>query len=150
MVITRTSILNNARNELGIQPGDNLPPINLTYPTHAKYTTILKNTQVTSSGTTTIYTTPQNKDFYLTLVHLSYFKNAVCDGDTVSVYSVVNGLNTTVIRLLSNALTAYQDHAEIVFPHPIKLDRNAAIVLSRSFGAGTETCNLLIGGIILE
>lgn len=102
---------------------------------------IAKSAQRASSGATTLYTTPVDKDFYLIGCYMTMVKDVTCDvastdGPTLKVN--IDGVSSTLLQLATLTLTAQQSQISINFRYPIKCDRNAAITLTGgTFAAGT-------------
>ena len=95
-----------------------------------------------TTGTTTLYTTPSNKDFYLTGAWLSYTKDATCDTATgaLPITATLNGVAIQFLTLSKLTLTAEQRQISITFETPIKIDRNTII----SFGTTWSVGNMII------
>jgi len=89
------------------------------------FANICKSASTTTSAA--IYTTPADKDFYLTSCSLSGAK-AVGDSGTSAVVAVtVSGLVANVLLIAGITLTADAQSVAIAFPVPIKVDRGTAI-----------------------
>jgi len=99
---------------------------------------IVRNGNTSATGSLTPYTTPTDKDFYLTAIGLSYSKNVTCDVATgnVQLNITVDGASVAVIALAMQTLTAQDGTAYISFPIPIKVDRGTAITGTNSYTAG--------------
>lgn len=156
MAITRSSVLNNAANELGVTlandkiPSVIHPEINLVYPVNVKYSYVAKQGNSSATGTTTIYTTPRDKDFYLTFVSITFKHDAACDGTQIYFNITIDGLQTLLIRRYLNTGVAGADAVIVALPYPIKCDRNTAIEIVGTFAAGTQSKAASIAGFILE
>lgn len=94
------------------------------------------------SSITTIYTTPADKDFYLTSCTLTMAKAAGDTATSIVIQAAVGGVTTVLVRLSGITLTAERDSLFCPFPVPIKIDRGSAIALA---GGGTFTS---VGGSI--
>lgn len=94
-----------------------------------------------TSGAGTIYTTPADKDFYLTILSYNYAKDAACDsvsgqsGITLFIDGVTRTLNATPF-IVSTAQNIGVSHT---FTPALKIDRNTAI----AFSANTFTAGIL-------
>ncbi len=90
------------------------------------------------TGLITGYTTPANKDFYLTGLSFSIAKDAACDATSgnISVTGVIDGQVVAIATISGITLTALQDTITMQFPFPLKLDRNTAITQTYNFTAG--------------
>ena len=99
-----------------------------------------------TTGLKTVYTTPSDRDFYLTSIHLSLIANAACDIATggVNVTATVGGASKMIIGIPIITLTAQSGNQAITFDTPIKIDRNVAITVSGTFTAGVlvRTCTI--------
>lgn len=99
--------------------------------------------QVTSAST--IYTTPTDKDFFLTNLMMSGSKVATDSGTALSVTCVVGGATVTLSRFISATLTAFEQSAIMQWQSIcLKIDRGTAITLSIG-GAWTGVCAQIQG-----
>lgn len=100
---------------------------------------VSRSNSTAATTSATIYTTPTDRDFYLTNVSLSYIKNATCDLATGS-YTLtcfIDGQNVQLIRIPILTLTLQEGTINIDFDKPMKIDRNTVIGLAgASFTAG--------------
>jgi hypothetical protein len=99
-----------------------------------------------TSGNFVPYTTPANKDFYLTGFTYNLSKDATCDIAT-SYYSLQMTTNTGVIQLYTMGiitLTAQHFEVSVQFANPIKLPRGTAFANNMTYTAGlmSRGCNL--------
>lgn len=154
--IQRSSIINNSANELLIQQTTDITPaiteekVRLVYPVNHKFTTIWKASDSSTSGTSTIYTTPTDKDFFLTSISMSITKNATSDNTGLSLTSTIGGAAVALSKILTETLTASSFVVTREFPYPIKIDRGVAISATSAFTAGASSRSVQIGGFILE
>lgn len=114
---------------------------------------IIKAAAASNTSIITPYTTPTDKDFYLTGVTLSFVKDAANDLATGSllVQTTVNGETVSVTGIAVLTLTAQQQTVRCEFNPPIKVDRNAAIQLpTATFTAGAMRRVLCINGYTEE
>ena len=88
---------------------------------------------VKSVGTsTTIYTTPTDKDFYLCSAYMSVIKDAAATGSAATLTATVDGVSVSIMACASITLTAHQFSEYLVLDTPIKVDRGTAIAVSAS------------------
>jgi len=108
---------------------------------------IIRNSNTSATGSITPYTTPDDKDFYLTAIGLSYSKNATCDVATgnVALNVTIDGVSVAVVSLAMLTLTAEKDSVYVNFNPPIKVDRGTAITGTNTYTAGLmrRTCNVV-------
>lgn len=98
--------------------------------------TIMKRGLSTATGTITIYTTPADKDFYLTDFYISYFKDAACDNTSIIMTAAVDGASVELWGIRRPTLTADSDNISFNLNFPIKIDRNTTITLTGTFAVG--------------
>lgn len=104
----------------------------------------------TTTGTTTIYTLPADRDFYLNDCYLSFEKNAACDATGVLLrYTLENG-ETDDLFLSTLALTASSMQLSRSFPKGIKLKRGSTISLILNFTAGAMTASAGASGYVIN
>jgi len=94
----------------------------------------------TSSGPTTIITTPTNQDFYLTSVIFSMTKDAACDvaSGGINLSCVINGATVNFCPIAGLTLTAQSATVSANYGmHPIKIDRGTNILIANNtYAAG--------------
>lgn len=102
--------------------------------------------QTTASNTTaaTIYTTPTDKDFYLTSLTLSIIKDATSTSTFSDVRTTINGASVILTRIAGFTLTAQNSNMSLTLPIPVKLDRGVAITVNN----GTNVANITSIGCI--
>jgi len=151
--ITRGSILNDAKNELGIQElamPKNAQVVSLVYPIQKKYSDIVRSVSTNASAGATLLTTPSDKDFYLTALSISYVKDAASDNVLVSLTCYTGGGFRYLVTLQNPTLTASSRELTLSFPYPIKVDRGTIISVNGTFTVGTILKYGMISGFILE
>jgi hypothetical protein len=89
-----------------------------------------------ATGAFTVFTTPTDKDFYLTSAQISISKSAACDLATgvVSLTVVISAQTKSILNIATVTLTAQQQSIALGLPVPIKLDRGSVISMSGTFG----------------
>lgn len=115
---------------------NSVQPVIDVHPNHNRVCNIVKSNAGTSTGATTIYTTPIDKDFYLVGVFASITKDATCDNTEAVVNIIIDGSSNSIMRMGSQTLTAESKTASMVFPIPVKIDRNTVITITATKTAG--------------
>lgn len=112
-----------------------------------KVRTIFRAADLTGTGSATIFTTPADKDFYLTSAELTF----VCDSaaDTTFYRILITpdqqgAANCIIMRKLT--LTAEARNVTKSFPTPIKLARNSTITVATTLTVGASTVTGIIAG----
>lgn len=114
------------------------------------YANVVRNILGTSTGTGTLYTTPTDKDFYLTSVQISVQANAACDSTFAVIRCTIEGIIRNVIGIAKLTLTATSEAVSITFTTPVKIDRGTAIQTNNTFTAGSQTISAQITGYTVE
>jgi len=99
---------------------------------------IVKTNNRIITGSVTIYTTPADKDFYLTNITFSLIKDVACDQATanVPINVVIDGVTVGLCGIACLTLTAQQQTIVLNFPIPLKLDRNSTITSGATYTVG--------------
>lgn len=154
--ITRSSIILWIQDLLGLQSGRDIVPSQINNSVQPvvevgpRQTNLLRNITTASTGLVTIYTTPTDKDFYLTFASFSFTKDVTSDNVNVWIQVVQNGVSRTIMEKPTQSLTASDGQQTHSWPHPIKIDRGTNISLGGVFTAGSLTRKACVGGFILE
>lgn len=115
--------------------------------------TVIKELHHTTSGAQTLYTTPNDKDFYLTSVLMTIVKDATCDmaSNVYNLTAVVDGVTISLGTIAILTLTAQSEVISRDFTIPIKIDRGSSIFLTaNTFTAGTMSRSATICGYTVE
>jgi len=132
-------------------PRNVVPTIQPTFEVYRPFCNIVRRASSATTGNTTIFTTPAGQDFYLCSVWLSYVKDATNDGVNVTITAPIEGTAQRLMDHNTATTTAVNGHwAEISFPVPIKIDRNATILLAKTFTAGTGTYSAGLTGFTVD
>lgn len=113
---------------------------------------IIASAASTTTGSLTIYTTPSDKDFYLTGAQIGLIKDVVCDNTTgnFGLQMTFSGAAVKILNIPILTLTAQSSQESICFSQPIKLDRNSIINLTMSFTAGVASKSASIFGYTVD
>jgi len=102
-------------------------------------TRIIKASGSSTTGTMTIFTTPTDKDFYITGLYLSMIKDVTNDMATgnVAIALTIDGVTVNPIGIGVLTLTAQSESVAFPFTTPIKVDRGTAITIGATYTAGS-------------
>lgn len=112
---------------------------------------VLPRVAVTTSGSATIFTTPVDKDFYLTGWNMTQTQDVVSDSTSLDLRCILHGESARVIDEIEfQTLTAQsvQSHEEL--HTPILIDRATAITINNDFTVGTARKTANIRGFTVE
>lgn len=144
-----TKILSDAARQFNIRNGeffDNaignklIPVVDVT-----PIADIVRSAAVTNATTSLIYTTPTDKDFYLTAVTLSYQKDAGNASILLNLNVYINSIVRSVASIYFLPSSANSETITLSFPYPIKLDRGQIIQTAIT----DATANITHGGVIV-
>lgn len=98
----------------------------------------------------TVYTTPTDRDFFLTAAVFSMIKDATSTSTLSNLITTIDGASVNLIRIPGFTLTAQSGSISISFPQPIKIDRGVTIRLNNTTNVANITCTATIFGFIDE
>ena len=128
-----------------IQPIIDVTPVNSE--------TVIRQVTRATTGVDIVYSTPTDKDFYLTSAALSYVKDVNCDiatGTIILEGDLFDKRSVNILTLPVITLTAQQGATNITFPIPIKMARNQSITLPNTFTAGVLIRCATISGFLVN
>ncbi len=104
-----------------------------------------KYSSLTNSLGGTIYTTPTDKDFYLTFCCLGVIKDVTATSVESYLSAVIDGVRVYILDIPGITLTPQDQTLCVSFPLPIKIDRGTTININSS----TNVANTRVFGSIL-
>lgn len=135
-------ILNDAKIQTSIddvpnQLASKVVPVLIANP--ERIVNVIKNYNKANTGASTMYTTPTDKDFYLTDVWLSGSADVLYDGTSARITAIAEGaVAVDVLSHKNQTLTIFQNvFHNRPFNPPVKLERGSVIAVVLSFAAGT-------------
>jgi len=154
MKITRSKVLNTFRDVAAVQeqivPSELRNDVQPSLDLNPQFTDVLKTVEISGTTTGTAYTTPTDKDFYLTYYHLSMTKDAVSDNTGVLMNATIQGKSSRIAQISTQTTTAGSFQTTMAFAYPLKIDRGTLITCSGSTTGGTLIKNLIVAGFIME
>lgn len=107
---------------------------------------VLESAMRNTTGSVTVYTTPTDKDFFLTSAYLGFVCDATCDGTLYFLKVSPKGqASTSLISIRKATTTADRDFQPFAFPIPLQLEKGTNITVTCTFTAGTTSFD---GGIV--
>lgn len=142
--------LQTSRDKAPTQLAEKVVPVMEVNPKLLRRINVCRDASKTTTGATTLYTTPSNIDFFLTNLHLSWAADAANDG--ISAYiSFIDEFGVTRYFLFQKiTLTATQQTNNIALAFPMKLARGTNIQYGGTFAAGTARFEALIAGYTVD
>lgn len=135
-----------SKDKVPNQIADKVVPVMEVNPKMLKYVNVIKRASVINATSTTIYTTPTDRDFYLTSAQLSLIKDATSTSATSAIAVTLKGDSTAVniLEISSITLTAQENAVANSYTIPILLERNTTIAVTNS----TNVANIRASGCI--
>ena len=158
--IQSKEVVDKISEELKVQPAIEIPrelakQIQLTYDVGAEdiiqeEESLSDATARTATGTFIGFTTPTGRDFFMTNLNVSILKDVACDITTgeIIVAIRVGGKVITITSFPITTLLVQSATQNLVFPHPIKLDRGSTITMAGTFTAGALIRSLSVQGFL--
>lgn len=105
-----------------------------------------------TTGTSTVYTTPTDKDFYVTAIALGLTKDVTCDAATgrLQLSATIDGSAQVLISIPFLTLTVMDENVSLTLPFPVKIDRNTNITHSLTFTAGAASFTGTVIGFTID
>jgi len=95
--------------------------------------------QRSTTGNNNVYTTPSDKDFYLTGFYFSWQTDAAADNTNITVFASINGVTKNLFRASKLTLTASSGSVYVPLAIPVKIDRGSVMGSSATFTVGACT-----------
>lgn len=112
------------------------------------FSNILRRASCINTTTATIYTTPTDKDFYLTGANISLTKDVSATSTSSAINVTIDGVTQVLTEIKGISLTVQSDCMSVSLTHPIKVDRNTAITLTNATGTANVSSVACIQGYI--
>jgi len=125
---------------------DNIVPVVIVEP---KVDIVIGSTL--DNGTSlTLYTTPTDKDFYLTTAQMNVIKDVTSTSNRSRLLVTINGVSQQLLTLASLTLTPQNITVAQNYRIPIKLDRNTGVIITNSTNVANISTSASISGYTVE
>jgi hypothetical protein len=115
-----------------------------------RHCNICKSNALSNALTSTIYVTPVDKDFYLSSLSFSVAKDATSTSTGIYITCYIDGILSILADIVGFTLTPLQDNVSLVFPIPIKVDRNTIISVNSTTNVANVISRAQIQGYTVE
>lgn len=136
--------LQTAKDIIPSELAEKVVPVMEVNPKMLRRITVFKETTKNTTASTTIYSTPSDRDFYLSAAYFSLQADAACDNVSGQIIATQEGSGKAILRIMKITLTATSGQMTLSLPEPMKIDRGTNITLNTSFTVGA--CSMT-GGI---
>ena len=139
------------RDNLPNQLAEKVVPVIDVHPDHNRIANVVVSDILANGTSATLYTTPTDRDFYLTSATLSTIKDATSTS-TASAIEITPqvGLATKILSIVGLTLTAQNFSIATSFNCPILLKRGSSINITNSTNVANITSRAAITGYIVE
>jgi hypothetical protein len=121
------------------QLAEKVVPVMEVNPRLLKTSQIVRGNTATNATSATIYTTPTDRDFYLTGASIAVIKDVTSTSTESSIKVTIDGSTQRLLSISGITLTAQSSANSINFQNPIKIDRNTTIIVTNT--ANTANIN---------
>ena len=111
---------------------------------------IVREAEGAGTGNSTIYTTPTDRDFYLTGWVLNFAADAANDAVTIALQTTIDNVTRILCRKKKITATAQSETIVCNYIEPIKIDRGANILIACTFTAGNIPRSATITGYTMD
>ena len=116
----------------------------------SRYCDIIKSGQARNATTATIYTTPTDKDFYLTTALLSVIKDVTSTSTASDIAVTIGGVVVKLIVISEITLTAQTETIPQSYSFPLKIDRGTNIIIENSTNVAEINARGSITGFLFD
>jgi len=152
--VTRGQVSKKLARVTGLQAGSDIAPTELgdrIIPTlnvdedPEKY--IVANVGRATTGASTVFTTPTDRDFYLSNLYVSYTCDVAADSTNYAItITPRDTAAVNIVEMRKQTLTVTTDVVNLSFTTPILLERGTAITLTQTFTLGASAMSASIVG----
>lgn len=139
-----------SRDSTPNQIADKVVPVIDVNPKHSRVLNHATVNTATNSAGVTIYTTPTDRDYFLTQVFLYFIKDVTSTSTYSAIDVVIGGGRYTLLSLPQISLTVQQGGLSISFHRPMKIDRGTTIRLLNSTNVANITSTGGVAGYTVE
>lgn len=148
--LTKGAGLQTSKDVIPNQIAEKVVPVMEVNPKLLRVVNVHQRNTATNATSATIYTTPADRDFYLTGLTISMIKDATATSTSSFISVYINGLQNQIAHIVSLTLTPQYAAYSKDFTVPIKLDRNTAIVIGNATNVANITSSGTIQGYIVD
>lgn len=145
-------VIDKVSDELKVQPAMAIPKalaekIQLVYGVNpTRIINVMERAEVSATGTTAIFTTPTDRDFFLTAYYFNCSATAAADNTVYTLAFSPEGKASESVRFPKLTLTAGNERIVMNYNPPIKLERGTTITMGTTFTVGAVVRQATIFG----
>jgi len=115
----------------------------------SRYCNIVRRGIATGTSTT-IYSTPSDKDFYIVAAELAVIKDSSSTSTVSTITVVIDGVSQPLLSIPSITLTAQNAQVTQSFRNPVKVDRGTNITVTNGTNVAVINAHGCIAGYTVE
>lgn len=148
--LAKSAGIATAKEKVPDELAEKIVPVFETNPDLLRKCDVWTSVTAANSLTTTIYTVPEDRDFYLVSASLSLIKDANATSTKTEIRVPLNKSGVPILTIPSITLTAQDAQISVCFPFPIKVQRGSAIYFANSTNVGNINVSAGIAGYFDE
>lgn len=129
---------------------DKIQPVMEVNPKLLRVCNFVRHVSSSATGTSTVISATSSFDVYITSINLNVAYDSAADSTTTYLIATVDGVSRTLIEIMKVTLTAQDRGVSLTFPIPLKIDRNTAVSLTKTFTVGTGKVACCIVGFTVD
>lgn len=130
-------------------PRQVVPTIQPVFEVTPSYAAIIRDGARSTTGTTTLFTTPSDRDFFLTYAQITQSTDVTADNTGCELDVTVDGTLRSVLQIVKQTTTATSGLTNRgTFAFPLKLDRGTGVVITHSFTVGASSIQASVQGFL--
>jgi len=146
--LTEGAKIQVSRDRVPNQLADKVVPVMEVNPKLLRRVKIVKNVQAANATSATVFTTPTDRDFYLTGYCLSVIKDATSTSTGTSLRSTIDGAAVRIAEIIGLSLTVQNQTITGSCTPPIKIDRGVTITVNNTTNVANVSSSAEIHGYI--
>lgn len=145
--IRDTGKLQVMRDKIPSEFSDKIVLVSDVNPKHARRVDTIRRATVLNATSATVYTTPTDRDFFITHASLSVIKDVTSTSIYARLLVTIDGSNSvSILDIPGFSLTPQNDSVAVSFPSPIKVTRGTSINVALSTNVANATASACISG----
>jgi hypothetical protein len=128
--------IQTSRDNVPNQLADKVVPVMEVNPRMLRTCNIVTSNITATTGNVTIFTAPTDRDSYINSAYLSMAKDVTCDGTSISLTAIIQGITVNLLSIRGITLTALNQTLSISYPAPIKIDKGSLVLMTFTFSVG--------------
>lgn len=150
--IIESTKINPSVNKIPSTLSPVIAPVIDVNPNHNRISNIVKANRLLNATSLTLYTTPTDKDFFVTGIQMSIAKDATATATVMRINATnfEDGSLISLARIDGFTLTAQTLTTQQSYPTPIKLSRGSTITINSDTGVANVVVTAVLTGYTVD